>query len=235
MRHSFARVTIASRRAIATALALSIAGLGVIAAPAAGGSGLKVPKKVQITDPAGDANFLNSQGGDVPIGEDNPTPADLSAPDILSVWFTRDAKSVAVHIQTEAPPSAQDAYKFAVTVNPESADGCLFFEVFIPGTTWVGGTASARLLSCQDGDIGSAEDVPGRLKITELTDGSGVMTATFPRWASRALADGEALKSPSARSQLITGSATGVNALFLTVFADRTKPGKDYAIRRRAR
>ncbi|MGH2757423.1 MAG: hypothetical protein ACRDI3_06515, partial [Actinomycetota bacterium] len=85
---------------------------------AAGESPRRVPQNVQIEDPAGDANFLNGQGNDLPIGGDISTPVDLTVPDILKVWFTHDAKTISAHVQTEAPPPATEgAYNFMVGVN----------------------------------------------------------------------------------------------------------------------
>ena len=235
MKHTVGRVTIVSRRAIVAAIALSVLGSGVAATPAAGESPPKIPKNVQIKDPAGDANFLNAQGEDLPVDDDNPTPADLSVPDILSVWFTHDVKTISVHIQTEAPPpAAEAAYLFAVTVNPESADSCLYFKAYVDGPTWVGGSDSTNVIDCHPAGIAPAQDIGGQLEIHELPDGTGIMTMMFPRLADRAFADGEVLKSPLARSSHVTGVSNAVSGVFNTAYVDRTKRGRKYVIANRS-
>jgi hypothetical protein len=71
-----------------------------------------IPKKVQVEDPLGDANFLNDQDttGTPASGQgDNVGPENTdggSVSDLLKVWFTNDKKNVSVHILTEAAPPA---------------------------------------------------------------------------------------------------------------------------------
>ena len=235
MEQSVSWMRAASRRAVMTALAVSVVGSGVVAAPAAGESPTKVPKVVQIKDPAGDANFVNNQTG--PGEERNDvTPADLSVPDILSAWFTHDAKTISVHIQTEAPPpGSESAYRFAVTVNPESPELCLYLEAFIPGPTWAGGDSSSRVMPCYpNGKVPDEGRVPGELAIHESADGTGITSMTFPRWAGRAFADGGVLESPSARTQVVTGAKNGgLEGSFLTAYVDRTSFGKTYSVTKR--
>jgi len=235
MKHSVGWMRAASRRAVMTALAVSVVGSGLAAAPAAGESPTKVPKVVQVKDPAGDANFVNNQ---TEPGEErnDVTPADLSVPDILSVWFTHDVKTISVHIQTEAPPpGSESAYRFAVTVNPENPELCLYLEAFIPGPTWSGGDYSTRAMPCwPDGVVPDEGRVPGELEIHESADGTGITSMTFPRWAGRAFADGEALESPSARTQVVTGAKNGgLEGTFLTAYVDRTSFGKTYVVTNR--
>ena len=187
-----------------------------------------------ITDPGGDANFLNSQFGSLPMDGDKPTSVDLTVPDILAVWFSHDAKTISVHIQTEAPPpAAEAAYNFFVGVNPAgddiafTGDRCLYFDIYVEGPTWVGG-AVAKLLSCRTGEV------RGRLAITEAPDGTGITTMTVPRSADPAFADGEVLKSPVAWTVHNAGhKGSGSFVIAAIAVVDDTKPGNDYRIARR--
>jgi hypothetical protein len=201
---------------------------------AAGESALVVPKKVQIKDPAGDANFLNGQGNDLPLEGDISTPVDLAVPDILAVWFTHDAKTISAHIQTEAPPPATEgAYNFMVGVNPSDAHHlgrCLLFDSVVEGPTHEG-DAFARVVRCRNpGD----RVVKGKLTVTEAVDGTGITTMTVPRSSDPAFADGQILEAPRAWTVHWTGRNENNELIFAAIlFADDTKPGKDYVITKR--
>ena len=192
-----------------------------------------VPKVVQIEDLAGDANFLNGQHY-LPIEGDTTTPVDLTVPDILRVWFTNDAKTISVHIQTEAPPPApESAYNFYVGVDPSGGDifggnRCLYFDIIVEGPTWVGGPLG-RFYSChgQGGPVNK-----GSVTTIEAADGTGITTMTLPRSADPAFADGEILESPRVWTYQWNGERNPTRSAALAV-VDDTKPGKDYVIARR--
>jgi hypothetical protein len=181
-----------------------------------------VPEVVQVEDPAGDANYLNPQGG--PGGGDQTTPTDLTISDILKVWFSNDADNISAHIQTEAPPpSSNAAYQFRVFVNPgDNEDGCLRFVATVEGPTFVGDPYAELQDACADVD-----DVAAELLVEEMADGTGVITITVPRTSNPAFTDAPALTAPWADVR----NATGPSAAFLVgPIVDNTEIGTDYTI-----
>ncbi len=185
----------------------------------------EVPAVVQIEDPAGDANYLNSQGL-LPISGDQPTPADLTISDLLKVWWSHDAESISVNFQTEGPPpSGNAAYLYRSFTNPggDFADGCLWWEAFVEGPTFVGESFGRLRDQCAGSD-----PVDGTITIAELSDGTGLVTLTIPRASNAAFVDGGVIAAPSAEVRNVTGAAA---ARFVTApVVDDTKVGSDYAI-----
>ena len=123
-------------RSRATVLLITGLFLATLPGSTSGAAGIaRVPDKALIEDPAGDANYLNSQRLVIRNG-DHATPVDASAAaDILKVWFTHDDETVTAHIQTEAPPTSSDpAYVFRVHVNPGGDFNCLWFQFTTAGT-----------------------------------------------------------------------------------------------------
>jgi len=60
----------------------------------------------QVTDPAGDANFLNGQGIVKPPSNDNPTPVGSQAyADVVSVLWEKAGRNVRVTATFSAPPA----------------------------------------------------------------------------------------------------------------------------------
>ena len=60
----------------------------------------------QVTDPAGDANFLNHQGYPVPAPHSNPTPVgSQDYADVLSVLWEKVGSDVKVTAEFSAPPA----------------------------------------------------------------------------------------------------------------------------------
>lgn len=189
-----------------------------------------VPAVVQIEDAAGDANYLNGQGTGAGLG-DRTTPQDLAVSDILKVWFTHDAETISVNVQTEAPPPSSDAaYTFEVNVNPAEGDatGCLQFAGYVGGATFVGEPRARLWDRCIDSD---EDTVGGELRIVTLADGTGVTTMTFPRAAHSAFADDAVLAAPWAA---IRHHVEGPGTLGYTVAgaADDTKVGDHYRLTR---
>ncbi len=215
-----------SKRRVKGVLAVVLVGSAFATAPAAGRAPRELPNEVQIKDPAGDANALNSYGGRLPIEGDRQTPVDLTVPDILRVWFTHDAKTISAHIQTEAPPpAAEAAYIFRVETSPGKS--CIDFVGILEGPTW-DADPFAFLWSCRKN-----KPIDARLMTREAADGTGITTVTVPRSADPGFADGEILKSPYAFTQDFWGNETIGDAHFLVV--DDTKPGRDYVIGKRGR
>lgn len=215
-----------SRSLPARAVGLSVALAAALAAPAAG-SGATVPKKVQIADPAGDANFLNDNSlhqastGTVPDTGDVGTPADASAEaDLLAVWFTNDAKNLTVHVQTEAPPTAETRAVYFVAANPRAAGdwGCLLFAVRLNDPAQTQPQIAYLRDQCSGDTVTQAE-----LGIAEMDDGSGHLTLTLPRSASGYFANGGVISAPVADARLGAG---------FPPVTDDTARGSDYRIRK---
>ena len=106
--------------------------------------GLPLAKPLTWTDPAGDANALNNQGGLVPAGPNSTvTPGSRSADDLLAVTMGRqdDGKAVTglvVTMKLSGAPAAGALYRVT-----GAAAGCTTFWFQYSWT--VGGTAVASL------------------------------------------------------------------------------------------
>lgn len=210
-----------------------------------------VPETVQINDPGGDANYLNDQSllSGVPEENDQTTPADAgSISDLLKIWYTSDATTVSVHIQTEAPPPATQSYIYRVYSNPgegsvtSSTLGCLRFFVFEPGSNagYAGDQYAGLLDLCNVGTDYAKNAVAAPLQVDTLKDGTGVMTITVPRSYSPLLGPGLKLEKPfaSVRNLVGTGpdgdgqaSTADPNARWKgTTQIDNSKIGTDYVL-----
>lgn len=183
------------------------------------------PEVVQIDDPAGDANYVNGQGRGV-IEGDQTTPADLTVSDVLKVWFTHDVTNISVHIQTEGPPpSSNAAYVYRVLTNPggDLPDGCLWWEAYVEGPSYVGASFARLRDQCEGSD-----PIDGTLAVTTLADETGLITVTIPRASHPALADGAIVAAPHVEVRNLTGGEGVGNVT--TPIADDTKIGTDYTI-----
>ena len=193
---------------IAAALGLTVAmSLQATAAP-----------KPHITDPLGDANFVNDQGsGDGSFGDVNPADAGTVS-DLTAVTFANDAKNLTVTIETEAAPPATTGIGYRVRTNPDGPGGtyCVIIEAYHPG-------ANNALTT----PVGYVEDRCGgtaRESIKVLGN-----QLVIPRKVSKLFAKGGKLTSPQAQSFLYTGNeSTG----FTYPVADTTKVGTDYAFKK---
>lgn len=238
-----------------TGAALAVSGLAVL--PAWGAT--KVPEKVAISDPAGDANYLNDQGlagtgvsfqGQtvaVPDSDDNTTPADVgNASDILKVWFSNTAKDVSAHIQTELPPPATQGLIYRIQTSPgegsvgSSGTGCLWFEAYIAGQearsgsqTTYQGASFARLRDICNLGTAASTTIPGEYTVEELEDGTGVTTITVPRAGTPLLAKGQSLTKPYIEVRNLTGgdapSPVGTSTVTAPVI-DTSKIGLDFKL-----
>lgn len=202
--------------------------LVLLAVPWAWAGPTGVPKKVQITDPVGDANYANSHfyGGyyELPIFGDVVTPVDASAAgDILKVWFTNNSRTISVHFLTEAPPPDSLRILYFVrsnwTDNVNGQTPCLLFYAGIEGNNEDG----ARVEDICTG-YGT---VNAKFTLEELIDGTGLLTITAPRAASASLTRTDAkVVAP------IASTHSSLTDLSVNVFQiDNTQKGSDYALK----
>ena len=184
------------------------------------------PKKVQITDAPGDANFANdgsthySSAGVLPDLGNQAAPVDASAEaDLLSVWFTNNASTVTAHLQTEAPPADATRISYFVATNPENYGhwGCLLFVLRLNDPA----EAASRVAYILD-NCGGGERVEGKHSIAQFGDGTGHLSITVPRSASPALGSGGVIASPVADARLGIGTPP---------VTDDTSRGTDYKLR----
>lgn len=174
--------------------------------------------KPQITDPLGDANFVNDQGsGDGSFGDVNPADAGTVS-DLTAVTFANDAKNLKVTIETEAAPPAATGIGYRVRTNPDGPGGayCINIEVYHPGANNALTTPVAYAQDTCGGGERQAIKVLGNQLIV-------------PRSMSKLFAKGGKLTSPQAQSFLYSGNeTTGITY----PVADTTKVGTDYAFKK---
>ena len=193
---------------IVAALGLSLAlGVQATAAP-----------KPHITDPLGDANFVNDQGtGDGSFGDVNPADAGTVS-DLVSVTFSNDAKTLKVLITTEAAPPAATGIGYRVRTNPDGPGGayCIVIEAYHPGANNV----LAQAVGYVQDVCAGGERQPIKVVGTQLE---------IPRKASKLFAKGGKLTSPQAQSFLYSGNESAGTTYPV---ADTTKVGTDYAFKK---
>lgn len=193
-------------------LSCALHGTSLSAAP-------RVPKKVQVVDPAGDANFVTFT--------DYPTPVDASAVgDLLKVWFTNDKTTISAHIQIEAAPPDGLSHMFRVWTNPD--DGYLTFGLIIPGANRTGSEEPFFYDTNGQRRDASAE-------VVALPDGSGLVTITVSRVYSPLFATGGRLVQPYADSGQGTGHQFGPEEggpVIPYPFFDATREGSDYVVKK---
>ena len=211
--------------AVAVALALT-AGAASAAQVSGRGGPAATPTKVQITDPAGDANFVNdgathyNSAGVVPDFGNQAGPADASAEaDILSVWFTNTASTVTAHLQTEAPPADTTRVAYFVATNPANFGhwGCLLFVLRLNDPAEASSQVGYILDNCDGG-----ERLVGKHSIVQFVDGTGHISITVPRSASAVLGNGGVISSPVADARLGIGTPP---------VTDDTIRGTDYKLK----
>ena len=194
---------------------LTIAALGL--AIVLGAQATAAPKP-QISDPLGDANFVNDQGtGDGSFGDVNPADAGTVS-DITDVAIWNDAKTIYINFATEAAPPAITGIGYRVRTNPDGAGGayCLIFEVYHPGAN----NALTTPVGYFQDTCAGGERVPIKIVGSQWE---------IPRSASKAFAKGGKLTAPQAQAYLYTGNETA-GATYPV--ADTTKVGTDYAIKK---
>lgn len=218
-----------------------IAGLLVIPITGARAQAVAVPAEVQITDPKGDANFVNDQDnayGTPLAGQgDLVGPADVgTATDILRVWFTNTASDISLNVELEGNPTllAYDTYfrfnsnagKGAVAA--DETRGCLQWIASINGVggAYTGATEGTLVDKC---NVGGAA-VAGPLTVSETADKTFVLSITFSRSYSPLLADGQLLTAPFGVSRIVYVAGPGYPTTAAVVTIDNTKRGSDYVI-----
>jgi hypothetical protein len=195
--------------AAATGLALALAATSLHAAAA---------PKPHITDPVGDANFVNDQGtGDGSFGDFNQADAGTVS-DLIEVTFSNDAKNLKIMITTEAAPPAVTGIGYRVRVNPDGAGGayCLLFEAYHPGANNVITTAWGQLIDT----CGGGDPIPLKVVGTQLT---------IPRKAHKAFGKGAKFTAPQAQAFLYSGNESD-GAKYPVV--DTTKVGTDFKFKK---
>ena len=187
----------------------------------------QVPKKVQVVDPRGDANYLNDGTLPLPL-QDHVGPVDASsAGDLLKLWFTHDPRTITAHIQTEAVPGDGAALAFFVMTNAKGARsnfGCVEFALRIPARTYLGEPEAYFRDFC-----GENEPLRGKFHIEELPDGTSILGIQLQRSISEYFAAGQILSDPYVLSRHTWGSqphSIRVNAPTI----DKTKRGTSYKI-----
>lgn len=211
------------RHVLAALVASSLLLLPTAAAAPAGAP--SPPKKVQISDPAGDANFVNdnsahqNSAGVAPDLGDQAAPVDASSEaDLLSVWFSHDAKTITAHIRTEVAPAGDARVAYFVATNPESFGhwGCLLFVLRMNDPNEAGPRVAYLTDSC-----GSGDRIDGKSTISEFKDGTGHISITVPRSGSPLLGDGLLVSSPVADARIGIGTPP---------VTDDTQRGSDYRL-----
>lgn len=173
-----------------------------------------IPPTVNIEDPFGDANYLQNH---------TVTPADAgSISDIGKGWFTNDAEFLYVYLQTEAPPNPNMVGLFYEV--QASADGCLWINAYVRGTTYQSDTAGFVQDSCNEIEFAEIEYTFG-----EGPEGTGLMTWKIPRSYSSLFVDGSVLSEPFAESWHLWGGDVFGGGLVLQRI-DNTVKGADYTI-----
>ena len=188
-------------------------GAALLIAVALSAQAIAAPKP-SITDPLGDANFVNDQGtGDGSFGDFNQADAGTVS-DITEVTFWNNAKTLYIRVDTEAAPPAATGIGYRVRVNPDGAGGayCLLFEVYHPGANNILTTPVGYLRdTCAGGD-----PVPIKVVGTQWE---------IPRSASKAFGKGAKLTAPQAQAFLYSGNESQGSTYPV---ADTTKVGTDF-------
>jgi hypothetical protein len=169
----------------------------IISTPvAAGARAERVAEKLTVDDPAGDANYLNSQYLVIRSG-DVAGPVDASAAaDILALWFTHDRRSVTAHVQTEAPPSPSDpAYLYRIQFDPGVNSNCLWIQAVSAGDANPAGPFGRFQDTCSQGSEWSEEDGI-RTTFRKGPSGTGVVSITVPRTMHPLFENGGDLQTP---------------------------------------
>lgn len=194
-----------------------LAALATVAAGSLHAGAASAPKP-QVTDPAGDANFLNDQGtGDGSTGDNTAADAG-NASDLLGASFSNDAKNLYVNILTEQAPPATQGIGLRVRANGAPGQQCLLFEIYFQGATNALTGPEAYL---RDNCDGAGEVVAVEVVGTQIV---------VPRSASPALGKGKTLTAPQAQSFVYTGASYPAGAS--GPYIDTTKVGADYKLKK---
>lgn len=203
-----------------------------------------VPGTVVLEDPFGDANALNDQGnGNTGFQGDNVTGTDAgNASDVGKVWFTDDATTISVHIQTELPPPGSQGLRYDVYTAPgegsvtSSTLGCIRFVAFFAGnaqgqtTTWQGPTKAKFFDACNEGSNWFNHGVEATLSFGAFEDGTGYITITGPKDASPFVATGQSLSGTTVTTRVLSGEEGSADGAVAAPTIDNTKAGIDYLI-----
>lgn len=191
--------------------------------PSLFGAALAEPvERIQIEDPAGDANYLNDQFGPF-LGSVNHGDVEavnvIPQADILDVRFSHDKKTVTAQIHLAAALPSPVPLQFLVKANPVDAGvgqtGCAVF--------------SARVAAGEEEDLtASGGDCFAGLEeatatVLALENGSGFVYISVPRKHSGMFSPGLTLVDPRASTQQLTEG-------YALPTVDQTKTGDDYKL-----
>ena len=220
------------KRTFSILLALALVAGVFSALPATAQEAPAVPAEPNVTDPIGDANYVNDQGLNSVIGRDgdHAGPADAStSADIMAGWFTNDAASVTAHILVEGTLPSNPSYFLRMQVDPAGGeDDCLWFQAGIPGVVdpATAGQASPDPIGnlrnlCGDGSI-----VAGEVSLAANPAGGTIVSIKIPM-GTHGLAVGMTFGSPNigVRNWPRTPAASATAPQ-----VDNTKPGLPYTI-----
>lgn len=178
-----------------------------------------IPKKVQISDPASDGNYLNTQWlwyYGAPESGDVTTPADASsAGDILKVWFTNDRKTVSAHIQVEGVQAESTDIQYFLSFNHR----CFILTGILDGTLDTYSAEHGWFHDCDDRYVAS------KTTFTTLRDKTGLVTITVNRSLMPPV-----IKQPQVTSEHVTDLSGNAHWTTIAVI-DSTKRGSNYKIK----
>ena len=178
---------------------------------------LHAAPKPHISDPVGDANFVNDQGqSDGSFGDQNAADAGTVS-DIVAVTLSSDAKNLIVDFQTEAAPPATTGIGYRVRANTKDGDRCIVIEAYHPGANNVVTAAVGYAVdTCAGGD-------PVEIKVLGTQ-------WQIPRSVSKSFAKGQKLTGLQAQAYLYSGDG-GYSSGAKYPVADTTKVGTDFAFK----
>lgn len=178
---------------------------------------LNAAPKPHITDPVGDANFVNDQGtGDGSFGDQTAADAGTVS-DLIAVTLSSNAKTLIVDVQTEAAPPALTGIGYRVRANTKAGDRCIVIEAYHPGANnAVTAAVGYAVDTCAGGD-------PVEIKVMGTQ-------WQIPRSVSKAFAKGQKLTGLQAQAFLYSGDG-GYSSGAKYPVADTTKVGTDFAFK----
>jgi hypothetical protein len=199
----------------------------------AGAERSPIPPRPNITDIAGDANGIHYS--------DVATPVQIPEADIIEAWFTNDHKTITAHWHVSAAPEMGDSVQLVMDGNPDPNDDatevqrvssksrCLFFSVvFRTVGTVPDKPYTAFIDGCLYGELGGPWFM-GKPTVTQLGDGTAIVSGTFSRTLSPALKTKRVITGIRARSWNADWLNEQSRPMIRTL--DAAPPGRDYKVR----
>lgn len=214
-----------SARAFTTVISL-VTIIGSIVSPA-GAERSAIPAKPNITDPAGDANYLYFTDH---VGGPNRPEADL-----LAAWFSSRGKALSVNWHVAASPLEKGlVFNVYATPNPTQPTypeefrvirngHCYWFTAIFPNQADPWNPYGGYGNNCVDSDLGFAS----RPKIVDLVDGSAIVSLVFKTGRRSTIGPGDVLTRPWAA----VGHFTVVGNQYIGLpRVDSTPAGRDFTV-----